>query len=257
MDQRILYADKITETLDKLARRVAERFPGSGLGSTCQQLADIARKAEVRSAQIARPNYLLRLITAALIAVVLAGAMATAAALCKPGNLDLPREGVNSFEFVQALDAGMNDVVLIGAAIFFLVTLETRFKRRRALGAIHELRSIAHIIDMHQLTKDPERLFSPGRETGSSPKMDMTFYELDRYLDYCTEMLSLVGKIAAVYVQRFDDGVVLASASEVESLTTGLSRKIWQKITILQSSRDALADPKKQGVSRGGPAAGR
>ena len=28
----------------------------------------------------------------------------------------------------------------------------------RALKAIHELRSIAHIIDMHQLTKDPERI---------------------------------------------------------------------------------------------------
>lgn len=32
---------------------------------------------------------------------------------------------------------------LVGAAIFFLVTLETRVKRRRALKAIHELRSIA------------------------------------------------------------------------------------------------------------------
>ena len=31
-------------------------------------------------------------------------------------------------EFIQVLEAGMNDVVLIGAAIFFVVTLEVRAK---------------------------------------------------------------------------------------------------------------------------------
>ncbi|NIO43804.1 MAG: hypothetical protein GTO41_28795 [Burkholderiales bacterium] len=48
-------------------------------------------------------------------------------------------------------------------------------------------------------------------------------------------MLSLIGKLAALYVQRFDDPVALASVNEVESLATGLSRKIWQKIMILHS----------------------
>ena len=46
-------------------------------------------------------------------------------------------------------------------------------------------------------------------------------------------MLALLGKVAAVYVQEFDDGVALASAAEIETLTTGLSSKIWQKIGIL------------------------
>ena len=46
-------------------------------------------------------------------------------------------------------------------------------------------------------------------------------------------MLSLTGKIAALYVQDFEDGVVLAAVNEVEDLTTGLSRKIWQKLMIL------------------------
>ena len=48
-------------------------------------------------------------------------------------------------------------------------------------------------------------------------------------------MLSLTGKVAALYVQQFDDAVAIASASDVESLCTGLSRKIWQKINIAQS----------------------
>ncbi len=48
-------------------------------------------------------------------------------------------------------------------------------------------------------------------------------------------MLSLTGKLAALYVQNFDDSVALASVNEVESLTTGLSPKIRQKIMILHS----------------------
>jgi hypothetical protein len=48
-------------------------------------------------------------------------------------------------------------------------------------------------------------------------------------------MLSLIGKLAALYVQKFDDPVALAAVNEVEELTTGLSRKIWQKIMILNA----------------------
>jgi hypothetical protein len=54
-------------------------------------------------------------------------------------------------------------------AIYFLLTVESRVKRRTALRALHELRSIAHVIDMHQLTKDPEQLLSPAMSTASSP----------------------------------------------------------------------------------------
>ena len=59
--------------------------------------------------------------------------------------------------------------------------------------------------------------------------------DLGRYLDYCSELLSLCGKVAALYVQRFDDGVALAAVNEIEGLCTGLSRKIWQKIIVLQA----------------------
>ena len=79
---------------------------------------------------------------------------------------------------------------LLAAAVFFLVTAETRVKRRRALAAIHELRSLAHVIDMHQLTKDPDRLIFSGGDTVSSPTNDMGMFEMSRYLDYCVEMLS-------------------------------------------------------------------
>jgi hypothetical protein len=59
--------------------------------------------------------------------------------------------------------------------------------------------------------------------------------ELTRYLDYSTDMLSLTGKIAALYVQDFQDSVALSAVNEIELLTTSLSGKIWQKLSMLDA----------------------
>ena len=99
---------------------------------------------------------------------------------------------------------------------------------------MRELRALAHIVDMHQLTKDPDRVVdgaTPARRR--RPSATMTRPELARYLDYCSEMLALNSKLAALYAQNLHDPVVLAAVDEVETLTTGLSAKIWQKLVIL------------------------
>ena len=98
---------------------------------------------------------------------------------------------------------------------------------------MHEIKSLAHVIDMHQLTKDPESLAGAGRRTPSSPQRTMTRFELGRYLDYSSELLSMIGKIGAIYGRQLQDPVVLDAIDGAENLTTGLSRKIWQKIAIL------------------------
>jgi hypothetical protein len=118
-------------------------------------------------------------------------------------------------------------------ALAFLLTLEGRLKRKRALGFIKELRAVAHLVDMHQLTKDPHRITASAPDTPSSPQRQLTPLELGRYLDYCSEMVALTAKIAALYAQRFDDAVVLQAVDEVEDLTTGIAGKTWQKITML------------------------
>jgi hypothetical protein len=61
----------------------------------------------------------------------------------------------------------------------------------------------------------------------------LTRISLTRYLDYCSDMLSLLGKLAAIAVQDFDDPASLAAVNELENLAGGLSRKVWQKIMIL------------------------
>lgn len=220
---------EIIKTVETLALRIGERFPKSGLREVCQRLVVIAKHASQRSADIGKPIWWLRTVTVIVSLLILASFVASIAMLA-------PRAGqVGFFEFVQSLEAGINDLVLIGAAVFFLVTFESRLKRRRALNAIHELRALAHIIDMHQLTKDPERILFSDRRTATSPKQNLSPFELDRYLDYCSEMLALIGKIAALYVQNFEDSQAVEAVNDIEQLTSGLSRKIWQKIVILHN----------------------
>jgi len=61
-----------------------------------------------------------------------------------------------------------------------------------------------------------------------------TAFELSRYLDYCSEMLSVISKAAALYVQEFDDPITLEAVNDVEQLTGSLSQKLWLKIDILE-----------------------
>lgn len=230
---RSLDSEKILDTIATLSRRIAERFPGAGLNKVCEELLTIAGESQRRIEWIGKPQRSLRIITGVLVAIIVACLLLVFA------NASWPRSGFDLVVLVQVSEAGLNVFLLISAAILFLVTAETRIKRRRALKAIHELRALAHVIDMHQLTKDPERLVARLTETASSPKHNLTPAELGRYLDYCSEMLSLIGKLAALYVQKFDDPVALAAVNEVEDLTTGFSRKIWQKIMIINSPQDS------------------
>jgi hypothetical protein len=187
----------------------------------------VAREAGQVAIWLGRPIRALRIGIFALVFVLLLAVGAAAITI----RLEFASKSID--ELAQAVEAIVNDVVFVGIGLFFFVTLDSRIKRRRALKALHVLRSLAHIVDMHQLTKDPERLLHSGPDTASSPKREMTPFLLTRYLDYSSELLSLISKIGAIYVQHFDDEPTVRAASDVDDLTVGLSRKVWQKIMIL------------------------
>ena len=223
---RRLDGTHIVETLRRLEHRIGERFPDSGLSRVCADLLAAAMESMTRLALLRRPNLALRVGSWALIGAI---AFMVLEALV---HLPLAPRWEEFATFLQTSQAIQN-VVFLGLAVLFLANVETRIRRRRTLAAIHELRSIAHIVDMHQLTKDPDQVVADGSATPSSPERTMTRFELSRYLDYCAELLALTSKVAALYVQDFQDPVVLEAVNDVETLTTGLSSKIWQKIMIL------------------------
>ncbi|MEQ1619716.1 MAG: hypothetical protein ABL883_15385 [Terricaulis sp.] len=223
---RHLRADRIIATLEKLSARIGERFPDAGLAQVCAELVGSSRTLSSEAAALARPS----------LAWPLAGIIlvSTIAALLFTGlrYLKLDGEWASPTEVIQGLEAAVNLLILVGGAIWFVLTLEERAKRRRALDALHQLRALAHVIDMHQLTKDPTVVLN-AHKTANSPERTMTRFELTRYLEYCAEMQALVGKLAALFADRMRDAVVINAVNDIEDLTTGLGRKIWQKITII------------------------
>jgi len=231
MAYRYLDSIHILDTLDRLIQRIEERFPQAGLLKVTREFRTLAHECVVEAGNISRPNWYVRTATILLVALIVAAAVVLGVRIWETASPD----SVDTFaEIVTAIEAAVNDIVFLGIAIFFVATIETRLKRSRALKQLHQLRSIAHVVDMHQLTKDPERVLARDSSTPSSPVRTMTPAELARYLDYCSEILSLTSKVAALFVQHFDDPVVLAAVTEVENLSTDMSRNVWQKISLLE-----------------------
>jgi hypothetical protein len=223
-----LDASKIVDTIRQLRARIEERFPDAGLAKVAGELERVAEQAAVKAESISRPLIPLRIGIAVLTGIIITALFWIGVAV----HVKISAQVDRFTELAQGVDAALNTIILIGGAIFFLFTLEVRLKRNRALKLLHELRALAHIVDMHQLPKDPETIQRPLLRTASSPRRTMTRFELSRYLDYCSEMASLIGKIAALYVQRYDDPIVLTAVDQIEDMTSGLSRKAWQKIMI-------------------------
>jgi hypothetical protein len=235
-----LDADAITATCARLSTRINERFEDSGLSKVSRELLAVARDTTETIEHIRRPRWWIRAGVALALLAMVAVAMVLAASASAPSSR------LEWFALLQIVESAINDVIFLGIAVFFLSSLETRIKRHAALRALHQLRSLAHVIDMHQLTKDPEQLLSADGATASSPERTLNRFQLSRYLDYCTEMLAVISKLAALYVQDMDDPQVLDAVNDIQNLTTGLSSNIWQKIVLI----DSIDERKHRGIAK-------
>lgn len=233
-----LNPDKLADTLDQRARKVQEIFPKSGLSEVAENIGRVCKDAIEGSRRLARPNWLRRILSwLALVLVVLAAAAlidVAANTLLKTGRIeDLSQHGI---VLPVSLASGLSSLPLM---FFWLINWEQHWKRQQGLKELHRLRCLVHVVDMHQLAKDP----GSATVTDASGKRPMTPGELVTYLDICTDLLSLAGKIAVLYAQNTHDQAVLEAVSDLEEITTNLSVKIWQKIGIVQSGKGGMVVP--------------
>lgn len=224
-----LRSDMILATIQRLENRIEERFPESGLLKVCMEFRVLAEELQLLAQRLGPPIWPVRGVAFAAAFLLLGLVFWAMGQLVN--HFTFNAEGI--YDLLQTTESAINELIFLGLALFFLVGLETRLKRSSALRALHRLRSIAHVVDMHQLTKDPAHVIGKLSETSTSPNRTLTRQELTRYLDYSSEMLALNAKIAALFAQTMDDPVVLNAVNDVEQLAQGLSGKIWQKIMIL------------------------
>lgn len=236
-----LNVSRIIKTLHTLELRILERFPGSGISQVCAELRLVGAEVEQLIERMRQPIWMVRIVVFAGIGALLALVIFTVR-----WSMQISAEVSGITELIQSLESAINEIIFLAIAIFFLGSLETRIKRYIALRTLHRLRSIAHVIDMHQLTKDPVHLLGAAPSKVYDPKRFESAFELNRYLDYCSELLSITSKLAAIQAQYLNDSVVLNAVNDIENLSGGLSNKIWQKIMML----DMLTLEEEEGERR-------
>ena len=264
---RRIHPGAVHETILALEARIAAYFPQSGLRKVAHELIAVSGDTTGRIVRIRRRSTAVRVI-AWVLCIVIGVILLTIPFTLRPGKVETLADAV------QVLEAALSASFFIGACVLFLLTWESRMRHQRTMEAIHELRAMAHVVDMHQLTKDPPMLLgmdstphaamcgappTPARmepssgiqptPSGANPvplapaTRTYTPFELQRYLDYCTEMLALISKVAVLYVQDTTDPQTIAVIDEIEELTNGLTRKIWQKIILIQRAVPGLSVP--------------
>ncbi|MHA1189527.1 MAG: hypothetical protein ACTSSQ_03575, partial [Alphaproteobacteria bacterium] len=159
---KTLDGDQIIATIDRLAKRVEERFPGRGLVSVARELTVIARDMRDDAQALGRPNWRLRITTTAILVI---GTAMLAFAIRELHFNALTAEAVT---IVQIIEPAANIAILAALGMLFVVRSEERWKKKQALTSLHSLRSMIHVVDMHQLTKDPSVLLLDFVPTASS-----------------------------------------------------------------------------------------
>jgi hypothetical protein len=147
-----LNSEPIVQQMEVLSKRIEERFPDSGLNAIGKESYKLAQGIKEKHNEFSKPNYFIRVPSYLLIFLIIVGVAYTIY------RIELPGEQLKLFELFSIVESGINDLVFISIAIYFLFGIETRIKRKKALRAMEELRSFVHVIDMHQLSKEPQTL---------------------------------------------------------------------------------------------------
>ncbi|CAN5875297.1 hypothetical protein BH10ACT9_BH10ACT9_51240 [soil metagenome] len=229
-DEVQLAADHVGATVAQLERRIFARFGERGLTKASRDLGQLVARVRDEASQ-SRHRLRRTTVTARIASVVIVAATLVALAF---GLRTAVLHGLaHTSDWVPLVESVINDLVFAAIAVVFLWAFPERLERRSLLRLLHRLRSLAHVIDMHQLSKDPEQANPTYTATAQSVMHGLDADQLHHYLNYCSEMLSLTAKTAALCAEHSTDSVVLQTVSTIETLTTELSNKIWQKISLL------------------------
>jgi hypothetical protein len=208
---------RIIQTAENLALRVCEGLPESTLAGLAVELARVARATEERTRQASRPIYALRAASLLAIGASLSGLWYLVV------HIHARWEFGTIPEVFESADAGFNLVLLLAGALWFLITLEARVKRKRALTFLGELREFIHVIDVTQLYYTPDLYKVAPAASRSSLNLDYT------YLLFCTQMLAVISNLAPLYTRGSAGDSIWRAAADVEMLSNAIGIKLTSK----------------------------
>lgn len=171
-----------------------EEFPSSGLAAVANEVAAVSEGSVDRFHQIQKPRIMMRLMVGILVLCAISGPFLFSVLV------NFSEEVTNLGDFLEATDAGLHMILLLAEGIVFLVGMKNRTRRHQALEALAEYRSLADLVELHQINK------APGLDLKEAPENDIrtvrTVEALASYLDFSGVLLSIIGKLSAYYAQH-------------------------------------------------------
>lgn len=218
----------LKETIITLELKINENFPEASLKKKCHAMLDLLDETNKKIIEVEKPKILIRVLQVSIISL----AIFLIFLIFDITNFKTinPNEITLLNNVIAISDAFFNIIVVLLAGLYYLLNLELKKNRKIIIPTINKLRSFLHVIDMHQQTKNLINV--------DSSKEKISNQKLREYLEHSSKMISLVSKIAALYIQKFQDEDIITKVNEIENLSTGLTQKIWQKIIVLKNDKN-------------------
>jgi hypothetical protein len=162
-DEVQLAAGHVGATVAQLERRIHARFGERGLTKAVRDLGQLVvlvqteageSHVRLRRTTLAARTTSITIIGATLFALVFGLRSAVTQGLEQTAG------------WVPLVESVINDLVFAAIAVLFLWAMPERLERRALLRLLHRLRSLAHVIDMHQLSSLKGRGFVNGVRAG-------------------------------------------------------------------------------------------
>ena len=195
--------------------RIRARFPDRRLGNVAAELGTAVPEIHGGFEESKARRRQVRLVSRVTsVAVVVLASPSSPCALRDA----FTRGTEHSFDWVPLVESLINDIVFTAIAVFFLWAMPERLERRTLLDLLHRLRSLAHVVDMHQLDKDPEQARADYVPTAKSRRHRMNAEDAAPLLRLLQRARLPDRKTAALCAERTSDPVVLHTVSEIETL---------------------------------------
>lgn len=213
--------ERLEAKIRELATACRSRFPDRGLPDRLDDLADLSADAAALADRVKGRTPLDFLIPAVAMLGILA--VAGLIGISFSFRMEVP---TSVLDVVEPLDAAVNLGILLLTFGFLVYRIVAERRRGRLLAMVHRIRSLVHLFDMIQLTKNLE----PAEDA------PLSIEDRVRYLDHCSQGASLASKCAALLIAHHPDPPLVVAVNEVESVCSGISQKIWAKIAVLRSA---------------------
>ncbi len=220
IDGSKLSGNSVVRAIKNLQQTVEEKFPTRGLKYTIGKLKDEAEAVNASTQNICSLKAIAWTFTIGIPVMLFFILIYSVVEF-----LDFGRNAFNGFDDVD----GLVNLIFLSVVVGFFIRQTFKIQRRTStLKQLHRIRSLIHVLDMKQQNKKVHNKCITN-------KRPLTHKENIAYLDDCSQALSLAGKVAALTIEGYNDSLVIAAVSEIDSLCNGVSSKIWQKIFVLQA----------------------